>query len=288
MNKINEYSLIRRMALRHARDAFRSQSFIDEHWEKLNYHERPDFSRAVDEYDAMVEIFRNQNIELHFLPADETLSMDGIYVRDATLVSPGGLIACRMGKDARMVEPPIAQAHYTSLDFSILGAIEAPGSIEGGDLIWLDERTCAIARGYRTNDEGGAMLSRLLGPDVEVITVALPHYKGPSDVFHLMSIISPLDKDLMLVYSPLMPVPFRELLLKRGYSLVEVPDEEFESMACNVLALAPRRCLVVDGNPITRKRLEAAGCEVIVYEGAEISRKGEGGPTCLTRPLERA
>jgi N-dimethylarginine dimethylaminohydrolase len=121
-----------------------------------------------------------------------------------------------------------------------------------------------------------------------VITVDLPHYKGVEDVFHLMSIFSPVDKDLAVVYSPLMPIRFRNLLLEMNYKLVEVPKEEFESMGCNVLAIGPRKCVMVEGNPKTRQALEKAGCEVLVYSGKEISVKGGGGPTCLTRPLLRS
>ena len=170
----------------------------------------------------------------------------------------------------------------------MLGTITAPGTLEGGDVAWLDEHTLAVGHTYRTNEEGIKQLTTLLQPlGVEVITVPLPHYKGPEDVFHLMSILSPVDKDLAVVYSPLMPIVFRNLLLKRGYQLVEVPDEEFESMGCNVLALAPRECLMVDGNPKTKAALENAGCKVTVYKGEEISVKGGGGPTCLTRPIYR-
>ena len=147
--------------------------------------------------------------------------------------------------------------------------------------------TLAVGRGYRTNDEGIRQLQALLGSDVEVVVVPLPHWQGPSDVFHLMSMISPLADDLALVYSPLLPVPFREDLLARGIELVEVPAEEFDSMGCNVLAVAPRVAVAMEGNPETRRRMEAAGVEAHLYSGAEISAKGCGGPTCLTRPLER-
>ena len=102
-----------------------------------------------------------------------------------------------------------------------------------------------------------------------------------------MSILSPVDKDLAVVYSPLTPVAFRNELLDRHYQLIEVPEQEFDSMGCNVLAIAPRQCILVNGNPRTRLALENAGCRVIEYQGAEISLKGGGGPTCLTRPLER-
>jgi len=192
-----------------------------------------------------------------------------------------------MGKPARRAEPARAAAWLAEQGWPQDGAIDGPGLLEGGDLIWLDARTCVVGRGYRTNDAGITQLRTLLGSAVEVVVVPLPHYKGPGDVFHLMSMISPLDRDLALVHAPLLPVPFREWLLARGIALVEVPDEEFASMGCNVLTLAPRRCLMLEGNPETRRRLEAAGCAVVTYEGREISAKGEGGPTCLTRPLVR-
>jgi N-dimethylarginine dimethylaminohydrolase len=170
----------------------------------------------------------------------------------------------------------------------ILGSIAAPGTLEGGDVLWLDERTIAVGRGYRTNDEGILQLRRLLADTIdEMIVVPLPHWRGPGDVFHLMSIVSPVDRDLAVVYSPLMPVPFRERLLERGIALVEVPDEEFASMGANVLAIAPRRCIMVQGNPVTRDRLHRAGAHVLEYDGAHISLAGGGGPTCLTRPLAR-
>ena len=153
--------------------------------------------------------------------------------------------------------------------------------------IWLDSHTFVVGRGYRTNADGIRQLRTILGRGVEVVEVPLPHWRGHHDVMHLMSLISPIDHDLAVVYSPLLPVPFREWLLDRGIQLVEVPDEEFETMGTNVLALGPGRCLMLSGNPRTRAALERAGADVVEYEGTEISVKGAGGPTCLTRPLER-
>jgi N-dimethylarginine dimethylaminohydrolase len=170
---------------------------------------------------------------------------------------------------------------------AIAGRIEPPGRLEGGDVIWLDPRTVVVGRGYRTNADGIRQLRAILGTRVEVVEVPLPHWHGPHDVMHLMSLISPIDHGMAVVYSRLLPVPFREWLLDRAIHLVEVPDEEFDSIGTNVLALAPRRCLMLAGNPRTRAALERAGADVVEYEGTEISVKGAGGPTCLTRPLER-
>jgi N-dimethylarginine dimethylaminohydrolase len=107
-------------------------------------------------------------------------------------------------------------------------------------------------------------------------------------VLHLMSFISPLADDLALVYPPLAPVALMQTLAERGITVVAVPDDEYVTMACNVLAVAPRVVVLLDGNPATRAALERHGCQVHVYDGSEISLKGDGGPTCLTMPLWRA
>jgi N-dimethylarginine dimethylaminohydrolase len=214
--------------------------------------------------------------------------MDSIYCRDASIATDYGMILCNMGKLQRRSEPIAAEKNYQKKSIQILGKIELPGTIEGGDVAWLDEKTLAVAHGYRTNDTGFNQLKNLLNPHgIQLVQVDLPHYRGPGDVFHLMSIFSPVDRDKAVVFSELMPVRFRNELLERGFQLIEVPQEEFESMGCNVLATAPSVCLIVKGNPITTTRLRDAGCVVSEYEGSEISVKGGGGPTCLTRPLWR-
>jgi N-dimethylarginine dimethylaminohydrolase len=284
----SEVGKIKSLFIKNAQQAFISDQHIDQHWQHLNYLGKPDIDTALEEYKNFESILREQGAELFYLPEDDTVNMDSIYCRDAAIATNKGMILCNMGKPARMQEPLAKKKAFEANGIKVLGAITAPGTLEGGDVAWLDEKTLAVGHTYRTNEEGIRQLAALLQPmEVEVITVPLPHYKGPSDVFHLMSILSPVDKDLAVVYSPLMPIVFRNILLQKGYRLVEVPDEEFDSMGCNVLALAPRLCLMVVGNPKTQKALEAAGCKVIVYKGEEISVKGGGGPTCLTRPVSR-
>ncbi len=284
---LNEFGPLRRVALRRPQESFIDQPTIDGQWRALNYTAPPDMARAIAEHDRFAAILREAGAEIDFLPADPSLGLDSIYVRDAAIVAPSGLVLCNMGKPARSAEPDVNGRALAQAGVPVAGAIADNGRIEGGDLVWLDDRTLAVGRTYRTNDDGIRQLKALVGSRVEVIVAAMPHYRGPSDVFHLMSVLSPLDHDLALVYSPLMPIPFRERRLARGIRLVEVPDAEFDSMGCNVLALAPRRCLMVSGNPLTRAALEQAGVSVIEYDGMEISTKGQGGPTCLTRPLQR-
>lgn len=284
---INEFGRLKRLAMRRPADAFVDDARIDQEWRDLNYHYRPDLGKARAEHDRFAEIIRSVGADILYLPPAAELTMDSLYVRDAAAVSPKGVILANMGKKQRQGEPAIHGKFFSETQIPVIGAITGEGRLEGGDLIWLDEKTVAIGRTYRTNDEGIRQFKALVGPDVHVEVAIMPHYKGQSDVFHLMSVISPLDRDLQLVYSPLMPIPFREWLLARGQKLVEVPDSEFASMGCNVLTIAPREVVMVKGNPETKARMEAAGCKVHVIEADAISVPGEGGPTCLTRPLER-
>ena len=285
----SETGPITRLLLKHPRDAYRDAATIAHQWRALNFTSAPDITAAMCEYDRFVSILNGRGVTLHFLPESDATTLDSIYVRDAAVVCDRGAILCRMGKPAREGEPGAQGAAFQALGYPIAGAIVAPGRLEGGDVLWVDRRTLVVGRGYRTNDAGIAQLRAILRDDIdELVQVPLPHWQGSADVFHLMSIISPIDRDLAVVYSPLMPVPFREFLLDRGISLVEVPHEEFATMGANVLAIGPRRAVMLTGNPTTRRRLEAAGVEIVEYEGDNISIKGGGGPTCLTRPLRRA
>ena len=278
------------VAMKHVRDAFVDERTIRAQWQALNFLAAPDLGAAIDEYERFLEILYSSGVKVHFLRRSPETTLDSIYARDASIVAPTGMIVGRMGKAARHAEPEEHEQAFRGLIFDtrIAGRIAPPGLLEGGDVVWLDPRTIVIGRGYRTNAEGIDQVRALVGPDVRVVDVPLPHWNGETDVMHLMSLISPVDRHLAVVYSRLLPVPFRQLLLDRGYRLLEVPDDEFVSMGCNVLALAPSRCVMLSGNPGTRTALERAGVEVIEYVGNEISVKGAGGPTCLTRPIVRA
>jgi N-dimethylarginine dimethylaminohydrolase len=287
MIALTEYDRLTSVLVKHVRDAFVDERTIAAQWEPLNYTAPPDLARAIDEHDRFIEILQSAGATVHLLPADPRTTLDSLYVRDASIVSKPGLVLCAMGKPERSTEPAAQEQALERAGVRTSGRVARPGTLEGGDLIWIDDRTLAVGRGYRTNADGIRQLRAIVGDSVEVIEVALPHWRGPGDVMHLMSLISPLDRDLAVVYSPLLPVPFREWLLARGMRLIEVPDEEFHTMGANVLALGPRRCVMLEGNPRTRGAIERSGGDVLVYAGTEISVKGAGGPTCLTRPLIR-
>jgi N-dimethylarginine dimethylaminohydrolase len=285
---LSEVGRLMQVVVKHAQDAFVGPDEIAAEWRLLNFTSAPSFTRAVREYDRFLELLSQSGAEIRLLPRGFGVGLDSIYVRDASIVTPAGVVLCNMGKRQRSGEPAAQDRAFLDWGIPVAGAIREPGRLEGGDVVWLGPRLVAVGRGYRTNDAGIEQLRAFLGDAIdELIVVPLPHWHGSLDVFHLMSMISPVDRDLAVVYSPLLPVPFRERLLALGYELVEVPDEEFESMGANVLALSPRRVVMVAGNPHTRRLLESARAEVLVYSGMDISVKGGGGPTCLTRPIRR-
>jgi dimethylargininase len=255
-------------------------------WRELGWRDAPDPVAAAAEHEALRELLVGAGAEV--VVADgEDANPDAIYVYDPFLVGDEGAVLLRPGKNERLGEPQALEPALAALGVPVHARIEAPGRVEGGDTVWLDERTLLVGRGYRTNAAGVEQLAAAF-PDAEVLSYDLPHWNGRSEVMHLMSLVSPLDADLALVYPRLAPVRLLELLAERGIATVEVPDEEFATMGPNVLALGPRHALALEGNDETRRRLEAAGVDVLTYRGDEISRKGDGGPTCLTRPLLRS
>jgi N-dimethylarginine dimethylaminohydrolase len=280
---------LRRVLLRHARDAFVDQRTVDTQWERLDYLAAPSFDGARRESDAFARLLESLGVRvewIHERDAATPLTLDSIYVRDAVLVTDGGAVLARMGKPSRSEEPECIGRALERLGFPVLGRIEAPGTLEGGDTAWLDRRTLAVALGPRTNAAGIEQLRALL-PQIDVTEVPLPEWRAPGDVFHLMSAFSPLAPDLALVHRPLVAAAFVDELLERGFTLVDVPESELASQGPNVLAVSPRVAVALAGNPVTKARMEAAGVNVHTYAGNEISVKGCGGPTCLTRPLER-
>jgi dimethylargininase len=247
-----------------------------------------DHDRAEREHEAFRALLTDAGVEVIDAGPDDPGLLDAIFAYDPSLMTDAGAVLLRPGKALRLPEVGLHEQAYEALGIPIAGRIEAPGTVEGGDTLWLDARTLAVGRGYRTNDEGIRQLRAILEPHgVAVITVDLPHWRGPGECLHLMSFISPVAGQLAVVYLPLISVPFVEELRRRGWSFIEAPEEEFDRHGCNVLALAPMRVLVCDGAPVTRGRLEAAGCDVVVYTGDEISHNRAGGPTCLTRPVHR-
>jgi N-dimethylarginine dimethylaminohydrolase len=274
---------LKRVLVRRPDDAFGNAD--PDRW---HYVSKPNLEGAQAEHDAFVAILRDAGCEVLYHEAPLPEHADAIFTHDPVLVTDEGAIVLRMGKAGRRGEEAAIAASLEESGVPILATLEGDATAEGGDLLWLDHDTLAVGRGYRTNAEGLRQLSAVLRPlGVETVEVQLPHGDGPVSCLHLMSFISMLDNDLAVAYPPLVPVPLMELLATRSIAVVEVPKAEYLTMGPNVLALAPRHCLAIEGNPITKQRMEAAGCTVVTYKGDELSLKAEGGATCLTRPILR-
>ena len=268
--------------------AFISQEHLNETWEEFKYFGCPDYEKVLDEY-KVFEKYITENVEnVYYLPQDDRTGLDSIYTHDPLKITKKGAIYCPMGKVLRGREYQATREFLEGIGVPTLGEIKAPGKMEGGDVLWIDEKTVAIGRGYRTNDEGIRQFKELTKDIIdEYIIVPMPHGDGVDACLHLMSIISFVDVDKAVVYSKYMPVFFREYLIDRGIQLIEAEDDEYDYLGTNLLALEPGKVILIDGCPKIEGKLRDMGIEVMTYEGREVSYRGTGGPTCLTCPITR-
>ncbi len=253
-----------------------------------HYTAKPDVTIAQQEHDALVALLRQGGAEVVYHDEPQPDHADAIFAFDPALVTDEGAIILSMGKSQRRGEEATMARRFEQLGIPVLYTLQGNARAEGGDLLWVDHDTLAVGLGFRTNAEGHHQLREVLsGIGVKVISVELPYYTGPEACLHLLSLISIVAENTAVVYPPLMAVPFWQELQRRDFNLIAIPEEEFPTMGTNVLAIDPRKCLMLEGNPVTKHLLEEAGCEVMTYKGNEISLKAEGGPTCLTRPILR-
>lgn len=275
--------------VKHPKDAFRNQEHLSKEWKKFNYLEEPDFTKAQHEYDKFLSILKQHVEQIDFLPASESVGLDSLYAHDPVKFTKNGAIILKSGKKLRQPEAEVYKQFLQEKGIPIIGELTGDAVCDGGDIVWLNDRTLLVGRGYRTNDEAIRQLKEITKDLVdEFIVVQLPHDQGENECLHLMSFISLVDEDLAVVYSRLMPVFLRQMLIERGIQLIEVSEDEYLRLGCNVLALAPRVCMIASENPSTKQQLLDAGATVYEYEGNEISYLGTGGPTCLTCPVVRS
>jgi N-dimethylarginine dimethylaminohydrolase len=275
--------------VKRARDAFISQTYIDENYERYNYLSRPIMENLNSDYESFENILKNNVKNIFYLPKDESTGIDSVYTHDTLKITDKGAVYFQMGKALRRKEPRAARSYLESVGIPTLGELSGSATMEGGDVIWVNDRTVAIGLGYRTNAEGIRQFTEITKETVDrVITVPLPNGDGEDRVLHLQSLISIIDKDLVVMYSRYVPVFFRQYIKGEGFDIIEVSEEEYETMGTNVLALSPRKCVILKGNRKVVRDIENHGGEVFEYDGQDLSVKGEGGPTCLTAPLHRS
>ncbi|MEK5231080.1 arginine deiminase family protein [Lysinibacillus sp. FSL K6-0232] len=283
------YAPLKHVIVKHPKDAFRNQQHLSDKWKTFNYLSEPNFDKALTEYAEFIAILEKYVEKIDYLPVSEEVGLDSLYAHDPVKFTPHGAIILKSGKTLRQPEATVYKQFLQEKGIPIVGELTGDAVSDGGDIVWLDDRTLVVGRGYRTNDEAIRQLKEITANMVDdFIVVQLPHDLGEDECLHLMSFISMVDKDLAVVHSRLMPVFFRQLLIERGIQLVEVPKDEYDALGCNVLALAPRVCVIPAGNNVTKQQLLDAGATVFEYKGDEITVKGTGGPTCLTCPVVRA
>tara|TARA_B110000196_G_scaffold255660_1_gene225701 strand:- start:1166 stop:2065 length:900 start_codon:yes stop_codon:yes gene_type:complete len=290
----NKYGLnsnvkkLKNVILKHPKDAFKSQSNIDGQWQELNFIAKPDYKIALKQYDKLLNILDDNNVSMNFLPSDNETFLDSIYTHDPMFMTPDGAIIGNMGKQFRKKETDMIEEYLINNNIPILGKIKNNGTMEGGDVIWINKSTVAVGLTYRTNIEGINQLENILSKiSITLIKVDLPHWSGPTDVLHLMSLISPLKDKLFLIYEKLIPISFLNFLRSIDINFIHIEESEYETLACNVLPLSEDKCLIVKGNPKTRSIIEKSGIETLEIDASEICYKGSGGPTCITRPIQR-
>ena len=246
----------------------------------------------LQQFSNFVSLLETSGTEILWLDDEDDGLADSIFTYDPSFMFPSGAVLLRPGKVKRLDEVDVHRRFYDRFEIPIIGMIEAPGTIEGGDCFWLNETTLAVGKGFRTNDAGISQLRNLVSDEgIEIMQFDLPYYKGPDACLHLMSVVSPLDRDLAIVYEPLLPSRLASTLIDFGFDLLKAPKNEFEEshgLSLNVLATAPREVIAINGFPETHQLMSEVGCSLSLFDGDELCIPCEGGPTCLTRPVLRS
>ena len=246
----------------------------------------PDAEALLREHDQFVALLDRLGVQVVVAEAPEGM-VDACFAYDPVFVTGSGAVELQMRKPARRAEPAFLAAEVEKAGVPVVGRLTGEATADGGDMCWLDDTTLAVGRGYRTNAAAHAQLAEILGREgVTVERADLPHHRGAAHVMHLMSVVSPVAPDLAVVFEPLAPVPLLEMLAERDVRTGPADPDELDDQGCNVLAVRPGVVVMADSAPRTRATLERAGVEVHTYAATEIN-KGNGGPTCLTRPLLR-
>jgi len=256
-----------------------------------NYGPTFDKREVEAEHAAFTGLLESAGVEILWMDGDDQGNADSVFTYDASLVTPAGAILMSPGKPLRAGEQFLHREFYDAQGIPVIGEISGEGRAEAGDTLWLDEKTLAVGRGFRTSPAGISQLESLLAPiGIEVHAFDLPVYHGAQACLHLMSLVSLVDIRVAAVTLSLLPVGLYRLMRQMEFQLIDISRDEFESsgtLSANILALAPGRCIMIDGYPDTRKALEAAGVQVTVFNGKALCVGCEGGPTCMSRPVLR-
>ena len=258
---------------------------------KWHYGNSFDPTKINDNYSSFTKILTDLDVKILWMESKNNENADSIFTYDASFMTPRGAILLLPGKPLRKGEEKIHEAFYKKNNIPIIGRLSGSASAEGGDIFWVDKETVVIGKSFRTNQEGIEQIKRIFNAfNVIVFSFDLPFFLGSEACLHMMSLISLVDDKKALTYKTLLPIGLVQLLEKKGYDLIEAPEDEFissEGLNINVLAIKPGECVMISGFPKTKKTLENNGVNVHTFEGNSLCIGCEGGPTCLTRPILR-
>jgi len=246
----------------------------------------PQHDLLVRQHDEFASLLAGLGVAVELLPADEG-QVDSVFCYDPGFVIGSGLVEFRSAKPVRRLEGASLARALGERRVPTIASMKVPAVMDGGDLCWIARDLVVAGRSYRTNQGAHDFMRRLLeGEGQQLLSFDMPHDLGPDHVLHLMSGISPITDDLVVVYPRILPVPLMQLLAERGIQTLEVGFDEYRTFGGNILAVEPGVVVIFAGNPNITKALRDKGVEVHEIDASEIA-KGDGGPTCLTRPIRR-
>jgi dimethylargininase len=221
-----------------------------------------DLAKAQAQHHAYERLLQMLGANVHSLPAEPDLP-DSIFVEDPAIVLDEIAVIFPLGTKSR--QPEAASLARALAPFRELAYIGGPAKIEGGDILRID-RTHYVGQTTRTNAEGLRQLAAILGPhNYKVVPVAV------TACLHLKSAVTYLGRNTLLANrSWFDTAPFA------GYEWIEV--DPTEPHAANALAVG-NTVIFPASFPLTRKRIENAGFQVMPLDISEL-QKAESGLTC--------
>ena len=244
-----------------------------------------DPEKARAQHDMLAQIYRDHGATVHYVESMRPDRSNALFMRDSVFMTPEGAILARHAIDARRGEERYVAEALARLGVPILRTIHGTGIFEGACALWVDRETVILGTGVRANVEGARQVEdtlRTIGVK-DIIRLPIPYGHA-----HVDGLLNFLDYDLALIFPWQTPYDVWAALRRKGIEMLEVPsiEELRESMAVNFVALSPRKIVMPEGAPLTRRLLERHGVEIIPADISEL-RKGWGAIHCMTAFLKR-
>ena len=235
----------------------------------------------VKEWQTLIDAYKENGVEVVEMEPQAELEVQ-TFARDFGAMIKEGAIIGKFRHPARQNETAAYEAKLKELGVPIVARCNA-GCFEGGDFWMIDEHTLAFGLVDRTDQAGVDNLReqlQKLGYTVVGVPVAPEH-------LHLDMCFNIVAPKVCLATKSVLPFWFLRMLERRGFNIIDVPEELIAKHGCNVQALGKNRVLGIANNVSVNEKLEAAGVEVIKLPLEQILKAG-GGPHCMTYPVQRS